>query len=54
MFDNFDMLVGEDIETVGWQDTMAFAMTEVFNMNYKLCLAVRSRVRAATDFHLPV
>ena len=44
MFDNFLTLVGEDIETAGWQDTMAYAMTEVFNMNYKLCLAVRSLV----------
>jgi hypothetical protein len=52
MFDNFEMLVGEDIETVGWQDTMAFAMTEVFNMNHKLCLAVRARVGSVSTFPL--
>eukprot|EP00730_Choanoeca_flexa_P002797 TRINITY_DN11178_c0_g1_i2.p1 TRINITY_DN11178_c0_g1~~TRINITY_DN11178_c0_g1_i2.p1 ORF type:complete len:1472 (+),score=415.20 TRINITY_DN11178_c0_g1_i2:98-4417(+) len=42
MFLNFDMLVDTDNALDGWQDSMAAAMTEVFTMNHKLCLAVRS------------
>ena len=43
MFERFDSLVGCDLRSSGWQDTMAYAMTEVFTNNHRLCLSVRQR-----------